>query len=96
MDHVANLDLIKSRGEADIILSEYIDQKFLRSFLLQNLELVDGKYKWSINLKAIKKSHNDLINGHEQAENHGISHDVEHDEHIFHQLRLLRHHLPIL
>ena len=55
-----NLDLIKSREEADVILSEYIDQKFLRSFLLQNLELVDGKYKWSINLKAINKSLNDL------------------------------------
>ena len=45
-----------------IVLSKYIDQKFLRSFLLQNLELVDGKYKWSINLKAIKKSLNDLRN----------------------------------
>lgn len=55
-----NLNLIKSRGEADVILSEYIDQKFLRSFLLQNLELVNGKYKWSINLKAIKKSLSDL------------------------------------
>jgi pimeloyl-ACP methyl ester carboxylesterase len=55
-----NLDLIKSRGEADVLLSEYIDQKFLRSFLLQNLELVDGKYKWSLNLKVIKKSLNDL------------------------------------
>ena len=55
-----NLDSIKSRGEADILLSESIDQKFLRSFLLQNLELVDGKYKWSLNLKVIKKSLNDL------------------------------------
>ena len=55
-----NLDLIKNRGEADNILSEYIDQKFLRSFLLQNLELVDGKYKWSINLKAIERSLDDL------------------------------------
>ena len=55
-----NLDLIKNRSEADNILSEYIDQKFLRSFLLQNLELLDGKYKWSINLKAIKRSLNDL------------------------------------
>ena len=34
----------------------------MRSFLLQNLELVNGKYKWSINLKAIKKSLNDLRN----------------------------------
>ena len=55
-----NLDLIKNRGEADNILSEDIGQKFLRSFLLQNLELVDGKYKWSLNLKVIKKSLNDL------------------------------------
>ena len=54
------LDSIKSRGEADVVLSKYIDQKFLRSFLLQNLELVDGKYTWSINLKAIKKSLNEL------------------------------------
>ena len=55
-----DLDLIKNRGEADDILSKYIDQKFLRSFLLQNLELVDSKYQWSINLRAIKKSMNDL------------------------------------
>ena len=55
-----NLDLIKSRGDADVVLSKYIDQKFLRSFLLQNLELADEKYKWSINLKAIKNSLNDL------------------------------------
>ena len=55
-----NLDLLKSREEADVVLSEYIDQKFLRSFLLQNLELFEGKYKLSINLKSIKKSLNDL------------------------------------
>ena len=55
-----NLNLIRNRNEADAILSKNIDQKFLRSFLLQNLELSDGKYKWSINLEAIKKSLNDL------------------------------------
>ena len=55
-----DLDLIKNRGEADDVLSKYIDQKFLRSFLLQNIELVDQKYKWSINLKAIKSSLNYL------------------------------------
>ena len=55
-----DLDLIKNRVEADYILSKYIDQKFLRTFLLQNLELDDGKYKWSINLEAIKRSLNDL------------------------------------
>ena len=55
-----NLNLIRNRNEADEILSKYINQKFLRSFLLQNLELLDGKYKWSINLMAIKKSLDDL------------------------------------
>ena len=55
-----NLSCIKKRNEADEVLSKYIDKKFLRSFLLQNLELLDGKYKWSINLIAIKKSLNDL------------------------------------
>ena len=57
-----NLNLIRNRNEAEEFLSKYIEQKFLRSFLLQNLELVDGKYKWSINLKAIKKSLKDLRN----------------------------------
>ena len=51
-----NLNLINNRNQADEILSKYIDQKFLRSFLLQNLEFMDGKYKWSINLTAIKNS----------------------------------------
>ena len=55
-----NLNLIRNRNEADQILSKYIDKKFLRSFLLQNLELLDGKYEWSINLLAIKKSLHDL------------------------------------
>ena len=57
-----NLDLtsIKNRNHADEILSNYIELKFLRSFLLQNLKLVDGKYKWSINLTSIKKAMDDL------------------------------------
>ncbi len=55
-----NLNLVRNRNEADKLLSNYIDENFLRSFLLQNLELVDGKYKWSINLMAIKRSLNEL------------------------------------
>ena len=57
-----NLDLIRNRNQADEVLSKSIDNKFLRSFLLQNLELLDGKYKWSINLMAINKSLNILRN----------------------------------
>tara|TARA_B100000886_G_scaffold331281_1_gene282634 strand:+ start:86 stop:907 length:822 start_codon:yes stop_codon:yes gene_type:complete len=55
-----NLSLIKNRNEADKALSKYIEQNFLRSFLLQNLKLLDGKYIWSINLITIKKSLNNL------------------------------------
>ena len=62
VDALLNLDLslIKNRNHADEILSNYIKIKFLRAFLLQNLKLVDGKYKWSINLISIKRGMNDL------------------------------------
>jgi len=62
IDILLNLDLysIKNRTHADEILSNYINEKFLRTFLLQNLELEEGKYKWSINLEVIKKSMKDL------------------------------------
>ena len=53
-------NLIKNRNHADEILSKYINEKFLRAFLLQNLELVDGIYDWSINLKVIKNSMREL------------------------------------
>ena len=62
IDVLLSLDLysIKNRTHADEILSNYINEKFLRTFLLQNLELEEGKYKWSINLEVIKKSMKDL------------------------------------
>ena len=55
-----DLDLIKNRNHADDLLSKHIDQKFLRLFLLQNLELVEGKYKWALDLISIKKAMKDL------------------------------------
>ena len=55
-----NLNLVRNRNDADKLLSNHIEEKFLRSFLLQNLELVDGKYEWTINLMAIKRSLNEL------------------------------------
>ena len=55
-----DLDLIKNRNHADDLLSKHIDHKFLRLFLLQNLELVEGKYKWTLNLISIKKAMKDL------------------------------------
>ena len=55
-----NLRIVKNRNHADELLLNHIDQKFLRLFLLQNLQLIDGKYNWSINLTAIKRAMIDL------------------------------------
>ena len=55
-----DLNLIQSRNDADKILSIKIIDKSLRMFLLQNLQLVNGRYEWGVNLKAIKKSMDNL------------------------------------
>ncbi len=55
-----DLNLVRNRNHADELLSNEIEPKFLRSFLLQNIKLGDRKYKWTINLTAIKKAMNDL------------------------------------
>jgi esterase len=55
-----NLDTIVSRTKADELLSNSIKEKFIRTFLIQNLDLDEGKYKWSINLLAIKESMTNL------------------------------------
>ena len=55
-----DLNLIQSRNDADKLLSIKIIDKSLRMFLLQNLQLVNGHYLWGVNLKAIKKSMNNL------------------------------------
>ena len=62
IDALSSLDLslIRNRNDADQLLSSHIEPRFLRLFLLQNLKLVDGKYKWSINLSSIKIAMNDL------------------------------------
>ena len=55
-----DLSLIQSRNDADKILSIKIIDKSLRMFLLQNLQLKNGRYVWGVNLKAIKKSMDNL------------------------------------
>ncbi len=50
-----SLDLaeVTSRRDADRKLQEKISDRALRAFLLQNLSLSDGQYRWRINLDAI-------------------------------------------
>tara|TARA_B100000242_G_C42803642_1_gene373720 strand:- start:179 stop:658 length:480 start_codon:yes stop_codon:yes gene_type:complete len=55
-----NIENCKSRNEADFELSKYINDKELRSFLLQNLNFKNGTYVWSLNLNAIKMGMKDL------------------------------------
>ena len=55
-----DLDLVKNRNDADKLLSITISEKSLRMFLLQNLQLINQSYKWSVNLRIIKKSLSNL------------------------------------
>ena len=55
-----NLDLITSRTKADELLTDSIKEKFIRTFLIQNLQLHENKYRWSVNLLAIKEAMNNL------------------------------------
>ena len=49
-----NIDQLKSRTEADTILSEHIKSKGTRQFLLKSLGRDDsGKFKWKLNLDVI-------------------------------------------
>ncbi len=49
-----DLNQLSSRGEADKILSKYVDEIGVRQFLLKNLSRNDQqKFEWKINLKAI-------------------------------------------
>ena len=56
VDHLLNIDVknCKSRKDVDVKLSNYINDKELRSFLLQNLNFNNGIYSWSLDLNSIK------------------------------------------
>ena len=62
VDHLLEIDIknCKSRNEVDLKLSNYINDKELRSFLLQNLNFNNGTYSWSLNLNTIKMGMQDL------------------------------------
>ena len=59
-----NLDLIDSRMDADEILSEFVEEKGVRDFLLANLmKDEEGNFYWRMNLDAIRQGYDDLIAG---------------------------------
>ena len=62
VDHLLKINVksCKSRNEVDSKLSNYLNDKELRSFLLQNLNFNNGIYAWSLNLNTIKTGMKDL------------------------------------
>lgn len=59
-----NLDLIDSRQDADEILTEHVQEKGVRDFLLANLmKDEEGNFSWRMNLDAIQKGYDQLLAG---------------------------------
>ncbi len=55
------IDTIKTRGEADEVLADYVKEADVRQFLLKNLSRKsDGGFSWKINLPVIEKSLEDI------------------------------------
>lgn len=56
------LDSLRSRLEADAILSRFVTEKPVRSFLLKNLQKApDGGFSWRMNLEGLYKAYPSLI-----------------------------------
>ncbi len=55
------LNKISNRKQADEFLSSAIPELSYRLFLLQNLQLVDGKYKWRVDLDIFQKTAKNII-----------------------------------
>lgn len=51
-----NISEIKSRGEADKTLAEYVKEMGIRQFLLKNLDRTKEGFAWKMNLPVIKKN----------------------------------------
>lgn len=55
------IDTIKTRAEADQVLSEYVPEEDVRQFLLKNLSRkAEGGFSWKINLPVIEKNLEDI------------------------------------
>lgn len=55
------LNQISNRKQADDFLLTAIPEMSYRMFLLQNLQLTDGKYTWRVNLDIFQKTANNII-----------------------------------
>ncbi len=56
-----DLATIKSRSDADKVMSEYIEEPGVRSFLLMNLvRAAEGGYRWRCNLDVLKRCYESI------------------------------------
>ena len=55
------LQAISSRTQADHILSEYVQEDAVRTFLLKNLSKGEGGFTWRMNLDDLEAQYPDLI-----------------------------------
>ncbi len=55
------LDQISNRKQADEFLSSAIPELSYRLFLLQNLQLIDGKYSWRVDLDVFQNTADNII-----------------------------------
>lgn len=59
-----NLDIMRSRQQADGVLEEYVEDEQVRQFLLSNLARdSDGQFHWRINLPVLDRSYDRLRDG---------------------------------
>lgn len=69
---VIDLKNIKSRKEAEQILSDHVNEPDVRSFLLKNLAKTScGDHRWRINLKGIHSNYSNIVLAPTGAPFHG-------------------------
>ena len=56
-----DLDAVTRRSDADPMLADAVPDRMLRSFLLQNLVVEDGRAQWRINLDALEANMLELL-----------------------------------
>jgi esterase len=60
-----NVDKIESRKDADIQLSQFVDEVGIRQFLLRNLVSKDGQFNFKCNLDNIEQCYQEIMKGYE-------------------------------
>ncbi|MEP4891127.1 MAG: alpha/beta fold hydrolase, partial [Aliiglaciecola sp.] len=58
-----NLENIKSRSEADALMSEFLEEPGVSQFLLKSLRQVDGKWRWDFNLPLLQRDYPAISEG---------------------------------